>query len=174
MAIVFEDECSISNTATVSYSWAEKGVQPKIEAKQTKRERQTFFGCVDYTDGKVIVKRAERGNTKTFKLFLLKVLHEYKAKKVWMVLDNVRYHHAKRLKLFLEKNKHRIEFIFLPPYSPDLNPMERVWWYMRKKITHNRSLESLKERVKRFWKLFSIFNNKNEFIVKLCNVSFSV
>jgi hypothetical protein len=46
-----------------------------------------------------------------------------------------------------------LEIRYLPPYSPDLNPVERVWWYMRKHITHNRYLSNLKERIARFWKL---------------------
>ena len=91
-----------------------------------------------------------------------------------MVLDNVRYHHARLLKPFLENNKNKIELIFLPPYSPDLNPVERVWWYMRKKITHNRYVDTLEMRVREFWKLFSTFKSSNEFIVKLCNINFSV
>lgn len=91
-----------------------------------------------------------------------------------MILDNVRYHHAKYLKPFLEQNKSRIELIFLPAYSPDYNPMERVWWYMRKKITHNRYLEKLNDRVKYFWQLFSTFTKPNDFIMKLCNINYSV
>jgi putative transposase len=83
----------------------------------------------------------------TFKRYLIKVIHENENKKVFMILDNVRYHHAKLLKSFLDKNKGRIELIFLPPYSPDLNPMERIWWYMRKKITHNRFIHTLRERI---------------------------
>lgn len=122
----------------------------------------------------MVVKRADRGNAITFKMFLKKVMHQFKGNKVIMVLDNVRYHHAKVLKPFLEKNKDRIELLFLPPYSPDLNPMERVWWYMRKKITHNRYTETLSERVKYFWQLFSTFKNPNSFIVQLCNINFSV
>jgi len=50
-----------------------------------------------------------------------------------LVFDNVRFHHAKALKPFLEKNKDKTELMFLHAYSPDLNPIERVWWYMRKK-----------------------------------------
>jgi transposase len=50
-----------------------------------------------------------------------------------MVVDNVRYHDAKRLKPILEKYKNRLEIVYLPAYSPDLNPIERIWWYMRKK-----------------------------------------
>ncbi|KAA6338833.1 hypothetical protein EZS27_013181 [termite gut metagenome] len=67
-----------------------------------------------------------------------------------MVLDNVRFHHAKRLKPILERYSHRIELVFLPSYSPDLNPIERVWWLMRKKVTHNRWVKTMEERVDEF------------------------
>lgn len=160
----------MSNTATLSYSWNTKGIQPKIRQKQNRRERQTLFGCVEPETGIVIAKRSDRGNARTFKRFLIKVLHEYKNKMVIMILDNVRYHHAKMLKPFLEKNKDKIELFFLPPYSPDFNPMERIWWFMRKKITHNRYINSLEERVGWFWQLFSKFKKENETCKKLCNL----
>ncbi len=166
----------MSNTATVSYKWSEKGKQPVIKQKQIRRERHTLFGSVNPISGEVIVQKAEHGNAKSFKKYLKKVLNHYKNTigKIHMVLDNVRYHHAKILKPFLQKNKNKIELIFLPPYSPDLNPIERVWWYMRKKISNNRYMESLEERMKNFWKLFSHFQKQNQFVVDLCNLSFSV
>jgi putative transposase len=40
-----------------------------------------------------------------------------------------------------------METVFLPPYSPDLNPIERVWWLMRTQITHNGWVKSLDERL---------------------------
>jgi putative transposase len=129
-----------------------------------------MFGCVEPATGIVIAKRSDRGNTKTFKRFIMKVMYEYPSKKVIMILDNVRYHHAKMLKGFLEKNKDRIEFFFLPAYSPDLNPMERIWWYMRKKITHNRFINSLRERIGWFWQMFSHFKKENETCKTLCNL----
>jgi len=90
------------------------------------------------------------------------------------MLDNVRYHHAKLLKPFLEKNSKKLELIFLPAYSPDLNPIERVWWYMRKKISHNRYIKTLDERMIEFWKMFSKYQKENDFIPKLCNINFSI
>jgi putative transposase len=93
---------------------------------------------------------ADRGNTTTFFSFLVKTIKRFDGKKVYMVLDNVRFHHAKRLKPILEKYKHRIEFIFLPPYSPDLNPVERIWWLMRKMVTHNRWVQSMEKRINLF------------------------
>ena len=166
----------MSNTAVVSYKWSKKGKQPVIEQKQSKRERHTLFGAVNPITGEVIVQKAEKGNAKTFKKYLKKVLHHYKKSKgkIHMILDNVRYHHARVLQSFLEKHKSKIELFFLPAYSPDFNPIERVWWYMRKKISNNRYVSSLKDRMKQFWKMFSHFQKPNDFIVNLCNLNFSV
>ena len=112
--------------------------------------------------GIVITSKADRGNTKTFFTFLMKVVKMYPDKKIVMVADNVRYHHAKRLKPILEKYKHRIELLYLPAYSPDLNPVERIWWYMRKKITHNRYLENMEDRIKFFDELMEEFKTENQ------------
>jgi transposase len=166
----------MSNTADVSYKWSEKGMQPMVEQKQNKRERVTLFGAVDPIFGTVIARQAERGNAKTFLNFLKKILKYYKniKGKIHLILDNVRYHHAKILKPFLEKNKDKIELMYLPAYSPDLNPIERVWWYMRKKITNNRYVDSLKNRMVMFWKMFSHYQKPNQEIVNLCNLNYSV
>ncbi len=89
-----------------------------------------------------------------------------------MVLDNVAYHHAKKLQQWLKAKGDKIEFIFLPPYSPELNAIERAWWYMRKKITHNRYLLTMYERKKAFWKMFSHFNKPNEELKAVCEINY--
>lgn len=88
-----------------------------------------------------------------------------------MVVDNVRYHHAKLLKKWLI-GKPQIEMMYLPPYSPELNPIERAWWYMRKKITHNRYITTLDERIKQFWKMFSHFQKPNQELLTVCEINF--
>jgi len=64
--VVFEDEASLSNTATVSYKWGAKGQQPSIGQKQRKRERKTLFGCIEPRTGKVIASIEDKGNTLSF------------------------------------------------------------------------------------------------------------
>ena len=91
-----------------------------------------------------------------------------------MILDNVRFHHAKLLIPFLDKNKDKLELMFLPSYSPDFNPIERVWRYMRKKITNNRYIDTLKNRMIVFWEMFSHYQKPNQFIGNLCNLNCSV
>lgn len=83
------------------------------------------------------------------------------------MLDNVAYHHAKKISKWLERHP-VLELFFLPPYSPDLNAIERAWWYMRKKITHNRHLKTLKVRKVVFWKMFSHFLKPNDELKNVC------
>jgi putative transposase len=160
----------LSNTATVSHKWGLKGKQPQVAQKQKKRERKTLFGCVEPKTGRVITTVEDLGNTITFFKFIKKVVATYKDKKIVMVVDNVKYHHAKRLKPILEKYKNRIELVYLPAYSPDLNPVERIWWYMRKKITHNRYLEKMEDRILKFNQLMDEFKFENELGKNLCKI----
>ena len=170
--MLYEDEFSLSNTATIGYKRSPKGHQPQIQCKQRKRERQTVFGSLNYDTGQITINFEERGNSTTFKKHLKKVLYEYKnAPKIIMVLDNVAYHHANKIKAWLLKNP-RLELFFLPPYSPDLNAIERAWWYMRKRITHNRFTKSLKERKVAFWKMFSHFLKPNPILKIVCEINY--
>lgn len=130
------------------------------------------MGSYNYATGQMTVSFFTKGNYQTFKKHLKKVLYTYKGhSKIIMVVDNVRYHHAKRLKEWLLKND-KLEIVYLPPYSPELNPIERAWWYMRKKITHNRFTKSLQERKVAFWKMFSHFQKPNLELLKICEINY--
>lgn len=142
--LLYADEFSFSNTATLNYCWSERGVQPKISCKDRNREQLTVFVRYNYHTGQIIINFKETGNSNPFNEHLKKVLHEYHeyrdTDKIIMVLDNVRYHHAKKTAKWIGLHP-KLEFIFFPSDSPELNPKERVWWYMRKKIIHNRFME---------------------------------
>jgi transposase len=169
---LFEDEFSLSNTATIGYKWGKVGRQPKVMAKQRGRDRKTAMGSYNYGTGQITVSFHERGNYKSFKKHLKKVLRIYRNhSKIILVVDNVRYHHAKLLKKWL-LTKPKLEMVYLPPYSPELNPIERAWWYMRKKITHNRYVRTMDERLSAFWKMFSHFQKPNEELKRVCEINY--
>ena len=64
--------------------------------------------------------------------------------------------------------------MFLLAYSPDFNPIERVWWYMRKKIMNNRYVDTLKNKMIEFWKMFSHYQKPNIEMINLCDLNYSV
>lgn len=148
------------------------GNQPLICCKQAPRERVTGFGSVNPLTGQLVAGFAKDGNFLSFKKHLKKVLAAYRDKsKIILYVDNVRYHYAKALKVFLQAHP-RLEIRYLPAYSPDMNPIERVWWYMRKRITHNRYLSSIKERIAKFWRLMSMALKPNELFKNICVINF--
>lgn len=61
----------------------------------------------------------------------------YPSGKIVMTLDNARIHHAKLLSSFLADNKSRLELIFLPPYSPELNLVEGLWKWLKADVINN-------------------------------------
>lgn len=63
-------------------------------------------------------------NAAVFQDCMERLIEQANGKKVFLILDNLRVHHAKVLKLWLEEHRHQIELSFLPSYSPHLNPDE--------------------------------------------------
>jgi putative transposase len=88
---------------------------------------------------------AERLNGVTFLKFLRQVLRWNPGRKVFMVLDNVGYHHSRDVKAWLELRKDQIELFFLPAYSPEFNPVETVWKHTKRTSTHNRHFKRQQE-----------------------------
>lgn len=86
------------------------------------------------------------------------------------MLDNARWHHAKMLKGFLEEHKEKLTLLFLPPYSPELNPQERVWRQTRRKATHNKYFEDEQDLIIAVECQFNKWCNPNPELWNLCAI----
>ena len=119
-------------------------------------------------NGQLVHMEASIFNADSFRKFIKKMLRKAETdKKILLVLDNARFHHAKINREFLKSVKDRIELLFLPPYSPDLNPIESFWKKTRRNVTHNRYFESLEEEKVCLTRFFKKFKNANEMLIKL-------
>ena len=83
-----------------------------------------MIGILNYETGRVYVQEEEQYTADIFLKFLENVLKEYPSGKVVLILDNARIHHAKLIQPFLVEHKNRLNLVFLPPYSPELNLIE--------------------------------------------------
>lgn len=94
----------------------------------------SIFGAMGQ-NGQLIFSQSDVFNAETFKDFLMLLVFNAcvgsksngKKKKILLVLDNARYHHALLLQPWLESMSDVLELFFLPAYSPDLNPIEMLW-----------------------------------------------
>jgi transposase len=135
------------------------------------RKSIAVFGGVCTEDGRFVYYPSKIFNAKTFKIFLQMLLkRRRKGKKILLVLDNARYHHARDIQPWLDKNKKHLELLFLPPYSPDLNPIERVWKLTRRLCTHNQYFENLEKLTEVVSVKFNEWKKPNSTLRKLCAI----
>ena len=150
--ILFEDESMIRDYQAIMKSWFLKGRQRNIKT-YGKHEGVKLVGCLDYETGKVCVEEHKKYNAKTFLSFLKNVLKQYPKGKIVMILDNAKIHHAKLIQPFLNENLKRLELVFLPPYSPKLNRIEKLWKWLKDSVINNvffHSVIEIKNAVKKF------------------------
>ena len=161
--IYYQDECHFKLTLSIIRAWFLKGICPEIKSA-VDRFKVSVFGAMG-VNGQLITYKNKTFNAETFKVFLEKLLLEAKVgctkegkrKKILLVLDNARYHHAKMLQPWLEEVSDLLELFFLPPYSPDLNAIEMLWKKTRRNVTHNRyfhSFDQLCFDLDAYWKIF--------------------
>jgi transposase len=162
--VFYQDEVHFKLTLTIIRAWFLVGTCPEIKSP-TDRFKVSVFGALG-KNGQLITLQNNVFNAETFKLFLEKLLFEAEVerdkkgrkKKILLILDNAKYHHAKLLQPWLEEMKDVLELMFLPPYAPDLNAIEMLWRKTRRNVTHNRYFESLDNLcydLKMYWQLFS-------------------
>lgn len=162
--VVFFDEGRFGLQPTTSLLWAQKGQVPNVEIKQGYKYFYIYssvspFGGEDFTLFLPWV------NTKVMNFYLDRLSNRFSEQEILMIMDNARWHKSKSL--YTPQN---ITIDYLPPYSPELNPVEKLWQWFRQEVTHNwlyHGLEGLMDALqKEYLKL------DKEFLSSLCNCSY--
>ena len=137
------------------------------------RKSVGYFGAVRLRDGKLVFQREERKfNAMTFHTFLkhLRRVSSRSGRRVAIIIDNARYHHAKLHADWRSQQAPQFILDFLPPYSPDLNPIERLWKLTRRLCLHNRYFPTLEDVVGSIESKFSTWTSGNEIVRRLCAI----
>jgi transposase len=104
-------------------------------------------------------------STDIMNLYLQELRKSSGNKKVLLIMDQAGWHKSHDLVL---PDNMAIEF--LPPYSPELNPVERLWWWLRKEVTHNQIFETLEAMMNALEKEFKAITNN--LLASLCHCSY--
>jgi len=133
--ILFGDEASFPQWGTLTYTWAKRGLQPTVKTSGI-RKGYKVFGLIDYFTGRFFYQGHEgRLTSETYSQFLRSVLLKTQTH-VILVQDGARYHTSKAMQQFFEEHKERLTVYQLPSYSPDYNPIEKLWKEIKKDGTH--------------------------------------
>jgi transposase len=141
--ILFMDSAHPTMATKVVSGWIKKGVDKPI-AQIASRTRVNVMGAIGLSEMKVTSCCPEFVNAETTVAFFDQLKTTYpSAPKLHIILDQSGYHRSKLVQeAALKRN---IELHFLPPYSPNLNPIERVWKVMNEKVRNNVFFASAKE-----------------------------
>lgn len=102
-----------------------------------------IFGAYNWHTERVTYLTEKTKNSETFIAFLEHLLQEYPHQHLILVMDNASYHHSQMVKAALSLYEDRVLVIWLPKYSPFLNPIERFWLHFKQFAVANRLHRSL-------------------------------
>jgi len=136
--LYFQDESRFGLFTKEGRMLTAKGVKPICTSHQ-EYSSTWLFGAFSPITGDHLLMELPVCNTECFQLFLDELSSEKPKTLIVMVLDNGSFHKAKKLKI-----PDNIKLVFLPPYSPELNPAEKMWARLKRAFT-NKLFKSMEE-----------------------------
>lgn len=142
--ILFIDAMHPTQATKVSCGWIKTGTDKPIETTGS-RTRLNLIGAIDLNNlTSAYVRRYEKVNGETIQQFFTELRDNDTTNKcINLILDGAGYHRAQAVKDKAEELN--IKLIYLPPYSPNLNPIERLWKVMNEHVRNNRYFSTAKE-----------------------------
>lgn len=135
------DEASLYLQATLMRVWAKKGETPVVNVAAN-RDNTHFYGALNLKTGQETVLRSDLMKAQVSALFLLYLLATYPDVGILLLWDRAPWHQGKAIRAVLEANP-RLEILWFPPGSPELNPQEHVWKAVREAVSHNHQVARL-------------------------------
>ncbi len=141
--LMYEDEAGFGRISDIAPCWAPQGVRP-IVYRHHIREYEYAYGAVDPVSGDKFFLVLPNCDTVCMNIFLRELSNTYSKDYILLALDNAPWHRAKSLVI-----PDNIRLFYLPPRTPELNPIEQVWKEVRKRGFKNKIFKSLAKVVAR-------------------------
>ena len=138
-----QDESRIGLLTMAHKALTIRGVKPLCKY-QHKFDNLYLFGAFSPITGNHLLLEMPSCNTDCFQVFLNELSNSDKGEFKILLLDNGAFHKAQRLVI-----PPNIALIFLPPYSPELNPAEKIWWTIKRNLKNQlfKTIEDLSEAI---------------------------
>lgn len=171
--ILFGDESITQQHPTLCRMWALKGTRPQIPTLGNHAKKK-IFGAINPFTGNSIYRIAKKLSADEFIAFMDAIKASYRGYKVVFCVDNFPTHMADSVKEYLRENSGWLEIIYLPAYSPDLNPIEQLWKCMKYQVTHNTFYARIEELGSSIEAFFAQLKVNKSIVKSMCSVGYLV
>ena len=162
----YADEFNVSWQPTLKAMWSPVGQQVMIPTPG-QPTRHYGIGAVDYHSGQTVVLIQKRKKREQIALLLEALLAKHPDKTVYVVWDNADTHSGGKIEEVVRAAAGKLVLLYLPTYSPWLNPIEMLWRHFRREVTHCELFASVKELLEATTNFFDSYNNKKEKILAI-------
>jgi transposase len=167
--LLFGDEASFPQWGTLTYTWARRGQQPMVKTSG-KRKGYKVFGLIEYFTGRFFYQGQEgRLNSAAYIAFLQRVL-EQTTQLLILMQDGARYHTSAETRAFFAQQTARLQVFQLPTYSPDYNPIEKLWKKIKQQETHLHYFPTFAALTEKVEQALLTFAHIPEEILALCSL----
>jgi len=141
--VFYVDGVHPQHNSLPSYGWLPRGEETKLKSN-TGRQRANISGALDAETHEAYVQEHVTLNAETtIKFFKFLESKNLNAPSIYIILDNAGYYKGEKIREFLKTS--RIKLVFLPPYAPNLNLIERLWKFFKKKVLYNQYYKTFSE-----------------------------
>ena len=168
------DEVHFQQHGSRCRMWVPAATKDPVLLHHPTRKSVSYFGAVRVRDGRFFFRRErDKFNAVTCWQFLkkLRAASTRTARRVVVIADNAKCHHARLHREWREQGAERFVLDFLPPYSPELNPTERVWKLTRRRCLHNRYFPRLDAVISAVETEFANWTRPNNTLRRLCAIT---
>lgn len=146
--VLYQDEADVHLNPKIGMTYMKRGRQ-LVVLTPGKNVKRYIFGALNTRTGRVIHGISAAKNSAVFIKFLKQLQGAYRrAKVLHVVLDNYIIHKSRAVQRYLEDSTNRVVLHFLPPYSPNDNPIERLWKQMHDHVTRNHRHPTIETLIK--------------------------
>jgi putative transposase len=147
--IMFEDEAGFGRISEPISCWAPLKVRPVVPSQRV-REYKTVYGAISPIDGDSFFMVLDKSNTENMSLFMSELSKKFPDSLILLCMDRASWHKSNNLKI----HRNIVRF-FIPPRTPEMNPIEIVWREIRKLGFKNKVFDSIDAVVQKFNEIIS-------------------
>lgn len=160
--IYFIDSVHPQHQTRLAYGWIKKGERKNI-GTTAKQFRLNFMGGINLDTHDFVYEQSEKVNELSIQSFLYKLRKKHPGKYlVHLIWDNAGYHCSKKVQEFAKELGFKLHY--LPAYSPNLNPIERLWKIMHEQVTYNRYYEKFSDFTEAICHFFKHIGKKKKLL----------